>query len=75
MDIKAPQNSGWKMTSDVVDLLEACFFRGLKLANEDTRITIRNVSTGPALNEDTRYKVPVSINFYVYMDPANREGV
>lgn len=70
VDVLVPQLSGWGDVYGIGDLLRRHFRRGLHLMGEETAVTIRSVSAGPAMVEDTRYKLPISINFHAYMVPA-----
>lgn len=74
VDVLALPNKGWSAAYTLADLLRTAFRRGQRLtgtgANTGTEIVCESVAVGPAMNEDTRYKLPVSITFYAYMPPA-----
>ncbi|SNS00320.1 Bacteriophage related protein of unknown function [Humidesulfovibrio mexicanus] len=70
IDIMSEAGKGLKPTSDVSKALKALFPRGLRLVATDVALTVKSVSVMPGATDDTRYKVPVSINFYAYVSPA-----
>ena len=74
VDVMALPDKGWGPAYALADLLRTAFKRGQRLtgtgANAGTDIVCESVAVGPAMNEDTRYKLPVSITFYAYMNPA-----
>lgn len=74
VDVLALPSGGWGPAHTIADRLRTAFARGLRLtgagATAGTEIVCASVSVGPAMNEDTRYKLPVSVNFYAYIDPA-----
>lgn len=76
VDVMALPDKGWGPAYALADLLRTAFKRGQRLEglvstpNAGTTIVCESVAVGPAMNEDTRYKLPVSITFYAYMNPA-----
>lgn len=70
IDVMGLQRDGWKSVAVLADKLRAAFYRGLRLnaAGENTTIMVQSAAVGPAMSEDTRYKVPVSVNFIAYME-------
>lgn len=57
----------------LLDALRAHFKRGLTItsgARTDASVVIESYRPGPEMEEDTRYKRPLSITFRAYMDPA-----
>lgn len=70
IDIMGETGKGVKPTTDISKALEALFPRGLQLSAPDIVLTVKGVSVLPGSTSDSRFKVPVSINFYAYVSPA-----
>lgn len=75
VDIMDVPGSGRGNRVAVADALRAHFARGLKIEGEEYGPTgavvhIESTSIGPVMVDDTRFKLPVSIVFRAYMDPA-----
>jgi hypothetical protein len=74
VDVLALPDKGWGGAYPLADSIRTAFKRGTRLtgagAYAGTEVVCESVAVGPAMNEDTRYKLPVSITFYAYMNPA-----
>ena len=70
VDIMAPDDKGWGDSYALADLLRASFARGKRMEGTGVSLVCEAVAIGPGLADDTRYKLPVSITFYAYMNPA-----
>lgn len=70
IDVMGLQGKGWASVAAIADNLRAAFSRGLRLSatGENSTVMVQSVAVGPAMIEDTRYKVPVSVNFIAYME-------
>ena len=60
--------TGWGAAYGIADEIAGQFARGTYLTATGLRITCKSVATGPAMREESKYVLPVSINFYVYAD-------
>ena len=74
VDIMALKGGGWGAAYAIADKLNTALKRGSRLISTGTlagtTVVVESVAIGPAMVEDTRYKIPVSITFYAYMTPA-----
>lgn len=72
VDVLALANKGWGPAYAVADALRTAFARGLRVITTDgkTEVLCKSVAVGPAMIEDARYKLPVSVNFEAYMEAA-----
>lgn len=70
VDVVADMN-GWGEAYGVAKLFFSSpyFYRGQSLTNTDntTRVVVRSGQTGPAMREDTKYVLPMSVTFRAYM--------
>ena len=57
----------WGAAYTVADKISAQFKRGTKLTATDVDLTCESVATGPAMRQDAKYVLPVSITFYAYV--------
>lgn len=68
VDVLAPVGKGHAPASRVVDGLVAHFSRGLILSTSGgIEVVIVKTYPGPAIQEDARLKVPVTVDFYSYV--------
>jgi hypothetical protein len=62
---------GWGAAYGIAKLFfsDPYFKRGQALSNagNTTRVVIRSGQTGPAMREDTKYVLPMSVTFRAYM--------
>lgn len=58
---------GWGESYEYADDIAAEFKRGTQLSDTDVDITCESVTPGPGYREESRYTLPVSINFYAYI--------
>lgn len=74
IDVMGLPNTGWAAALEVADKLRTHFKRGTMLTSSGTfagtELVCESVAVAPAMAEDTRYKIPVSITFYAYMTAA-----
>lgn len=74
VDILGLPNTGWSAATAIGDKLRTHFKPGTQLvgagAYAGTTVTCESVALSPAMTEDTRYKISVSITFYAYMTAA-----
>jgi len=61
VDVIYPAGQGWGGCSSMAEKVRKNFKRGSSL--KSGAIIIESASTGPAMREDGRYKIPVSINY------------
>jgi hypothetical protein len=63
--------SGWGPAYGIAKLFFSApyFYRGQSLTNTNntTRVVVRSGQTGPAMREDTKYVLPMSVTFRAYM--------
>ena len=59
---------GWGTAYGIADEIATLFGRGTYLSATGLRITIKNTGVGPALRNEGKYILPVSINFYAHAD-------
>ena len=70
VDIYGIANKGWGPVAIIGDALRVHFKRGSKHTGNGVTLTCESVAKGPAMIEGNRYRVPMSITFYAYMEPA-----
>lgn len=70
VDVMALPGEGWNSAYTYADALRAHFLRGTTLQDSYVDLTVEAAAVGPAIEDQGRFKLPVSINFYAYMDPA-----
>jgi len=58
---------GWGAAYTIADKIAGHFNRSTRLATTDVELTCESVATGPAMRQDAKYVLPVSINFYAYV--------
>lgn len=66
IDVIFPAGQGWGGCAAMAEKVRNAFRRGEKLG--DGTILIVAASSGPAMREDGRYKIPVSVNYYAWLE-------
>lgn len=60
--------AGWGIAYGVADEISTLFNRGRHMTGTGLRVTVKSTAAGPAFREEGRYILPVSINFFAYID-------
>lgn len=68
IDVLGPAGNGWGEVYGIADELRAYFNRGLSLTGDDSALTVEKSAPGPAIVEDSRFKVIVEVIFHAYME-------
>ena len=58
---------GWGAAYTIADKIADHFKRSTRLTVTGVELTCESVATGPAMRQDAKYVLPVSINFYAYV--------
>ena len=58
---------GWGAAYTIADKIADHFKRSTRLTVTDVELTCESVATGPAMRQDAKYVLPVSITFYAYV--------
>ncbi len=65
IDVIYPAGQGWGDCASMAEKVRKNYKRGSSL--QSGAIIIENASTGPAMREDGRYKIPVSVNYRAWL--------